>query len=117
VTRAIFAKPAAMLSTLQAKMTRTDIQGEVKQQSLLHAVINSIYNNTRSSDEQGLLLCLARLKFSVNRETLAAYSQRLRQHAVLARLPFDNCEKYLIKNGRLGLITPLFRCAFTVCLC
>ena len=116
MTRAIFAKPAAMLSTLQAEMTRTDIQGEVKQQSLLHAVINSIYN-TLSSDEQGLLLCIAPLKFSVNRKTLAAYSQRLRQHAVLARLPFDNCEKYLIKNGRLGLITPLFRCAFTVCLC
>jgi hypothetical protein len=48
--------------------------------------------------EQGLLLCVAPLKFSVNRETLAAYSQRLRQHAVLARLLFYNCEKYLIKR-------------------
>jgi hypothetical protein len=64
---------------LQAEMTRTDIQGEVKPQSISHAAINSIYN-TRPSGEQGLLLCLAPFKFSVNRKTLAAYRQRLRQH-------------------------------------
>jgi len=44
-----------MLSTLQPEMTRTDIQGDAKQQSILHAAINSIYN-TRSSDEHGLLI-------------------------------------------------------------
>jgi hypothetical protein len=103
VTRANFTNQDAMLAALQPEITRTDIQGEAKQQSILHAAINYIYK-TLSSDEQGLLLCLAPFKFSVNRETLPEYSQRLRQHPVLAQLAFDNWEKVLQKMVDWGLL-------------
>jgi energy-coupling factor transporter ATP-binding protein EcfA2 len=94
VTRAILKKQTVMLSALQTAMTETD--SEAKQQSILHAAINFIYN-TLAPDEQGLLLCLAPLKFAININTLSEYSQRLQQHAVLAHLPFNDWEKVLEK--------------------
>jgi len=100
-------KETALLSVLQAEMTRTDIQGEEKQQTILRAAINYIYNKL-TSDEQGLLLCLAPLKFAININTLSEYSQRLRQHAVLAHLPFDDWEIVLEKmfDWRLLRLSP-----------
>ncbi len=97
----------ALLSALEAEMTRTDIQGEEKQQSILRAIIKYIYNKL-TSDEQGLLLCLAPLKFAIDINTLSEYSQRLRQHAVLAHLAFDNWEKVLEKmfDWRLLRLSP-----------
>jgi len=96
VTRAILKKQTLMLSALQTAITKTNEQGEAKQQSILHAAIHFIYN-TLAPDEQGLLLCLAPLKFAININTLSEYSQRLQQHAVLAHLPFNNWEKVLEK--------------------
>lgn len=96
-------KQTALLSALQAEITRTDIQGEEKQQSILRASINYIYNQL-TSDEQGLLLCLAPLKFAININTLSEYSQLLRQYTVLAHLAFDNWEKVLEKMVDWGLL-------------
>jgi len=103
MTRAMLENQTAMLSTLQAEMTRQDIQGEAKQHSILQAAIHYIYD-TLAPDEQGLLLCLAPLKFAVNTNTLLEYSQRLRQHTVLAHLPFDNWDKVLEKVADWGLL-------------
>ncbi|MDM8558013.1 hypothetical protein [Candidatus Parabeggiatoa sp. HSG14] len=89
MTRAMLKNQTAMLSALQPEMIRTDIQGDAKQQSILHAAINYIYN-TLTPDEQGLLLCLAPLRFAININILSECSQRLRQHTVLSHLPFNN---------------------------
>jgi len=94
--QAILKKQTALLSTLQTAMTETNKQGEAKQRSILHAVINFIYN-TLAFDEQNLLLCLAPLKFAINTNTLSEYSQRLRHQQVLADLPFNDWEKVLEK--------------------
>lgn len=102
-TRAMLEKKTALLSALQAKMTRMDIQGEAKQQSILHAAIEHIYN-TLTPDEQGLLLCLAPLKFAIKTNTLSEYSQRLQQHAVLADIPFEHWENVLKKVADWGLL-------------
>jgi len=103
MTRAMLENQTAMLSTLQAEMTRMDIQGEAKQQSILQAAIHFIYN-TLAPDEQELLLCLAPLKFAININALPEYSQRLRQQAVLAHLAFDNWENVLENVADWGLL-------------
>ena len=102
-TRAILKKQTELVSTLKTAMKRTDIQGEAKPQSILHAAINYIYK-TLAPDEQGLLLCAAPLKFAINTNTLLEYSQRLRQHSVLADLPFNDWEKVLEKVADWGLL-------------
>jgi energy-coupling factor transporter ATP-binding protein EcfA2 len=102
-TRAILENQTAILSALQTAMTATDKQGEAKQHSILQAPINTIYN-TLSPDEQTLLLCLAPLKFAISTHSLSEYSQRLRQEAVLAHLPFDDWENVLDKLTDWGLL-------------
>ncbi|HIE01288.1 MAG TPA: hypothetical protein EYP59_13530 [Thiotrichaceae bacterium] len=84
-------------------MTRQDIQGEAKQHSILQAAIHYIYN-TFTPNEQNLLLCLAPLKFAININMLPEYRQQLRQHAVLAHLPFDDWENVLEKVADWGLL-------------
>jgi len=101
--QAILEKQTALLSALQPEMTGTDIQGKVKQQGILHAAINYIYNML-TPDEQGLLLCLAPLKSAINIDTLSEYSQRLQQYTVLAHLPFGNWEKVLEKMADWRLL-------------
>jgi hypothetical protein len=57
MTPAICENHAAMLSALQPEKARTDSQGEAKQQSLLDAAINYIYDQL-APNEQGLLLLI-----------------------------------------------------------
>jgi len=95
--------PAQVLDGLQAGDVKLDTPDAVEKTESIVRCIDYSHSNL-SPEAQGLLACLAPFTGVIFRPLLEHYSERLRQQAAVAELPFDRWDEVLGEAADWGLL-------------